>query len=397
MHASTTALCSLLPALTLAQTVTAQPTVFQRGAAAFEPTAYDCDLDESGQVEVNDILEVLSTMSVPCDLHPCRGDVNRDGTRNVVDLMLILSFYGTATPEIVSPIAETEMNGARICLQSRFSSSTSRLHDMGIANDAVCVSSYAFLAHSGDMTTAAGLEKVLTTSRDAIAERLTSYADNNDIPLDTEGIVIIDIEGPQFSPVYFGNYLDTALPTYDPALLDRILDAYKLRIDVAREVFPQAKLGLYDSITPHPFGDAALASMIRRQLGYDYAAANGLFDGLDYACPVVYEMWGVTDIQYVRHDAVPTLGIEATRSLRKTTGEPLELMPMLSLTVFNGSSNHNREPALVSDVNRTIEILKGLGVNDYLIWNGNENLVDTDICLYDHLQELADYRAAAAG
>ena len=67
-------------------------------------------------------------------------------------------------------------------------------------------------------------------------------------------------------------------------------------------------------------------------------------------------------------------------------------MPMMSLTVFNGDSNHDREPARVQDASRQIDVLESLGINEYIIWNGEENIADTDIPVYDQLQQLLDYR-----
>jgi len=358
-------------------------------AQAYQPTASDCDLSGNQVVDVNDIMALLPAMGTRCNRDQCSTDINRDSRTNVNDLMLVIANFGAAAPSS-SEMAQTELNGATLSLQNWYAKETSTLNSMGVSNKSVCISSYGLLVDG--LSEEGALERTLNNTAEEVRDYLISYANHYGIARDTTDIVILDIEGYRFSPMYFGNYIDQSISYYNPAMLDRILDAYKLRISVAREVFPNAKLGLYDTITPHGFGEADLAPMIRRQRGYEYAASQGLFEELDYACPVLYQIWGETDYGFSRSDAVTRLGIEATRSLTRMDGTPLEIMPMMSLTVFNGDSNHDREPARVQDVSRQIDVLESLGVNEYIIWNGEENIADTDIPVYDQLQQLLDYR-----
>ena len=358
-------------------------------AQAYQPTASDCDLSGNQVVDVNDIMALLPAMGTRCNRDQCSTDINRDSRTNVNDLMLVIANFGAAAPSS-SELAQTELNGATLSLQNWYAKEQSTLNSMGVTNKSVCISSYGLLVDG--LTEDGALERTLNNTAEEVRDYLISYANHYGIARDTTDIVILDIEGYRFSPMYFGNYIDQSISYYNPAMLDRILDAYKLRISVAREVFPNAKLGLYDTVTPHGFGEADLAPMIRRQRGYEYAASYGLFEELDYACPVLYQVWGETDYGFSRSDAVTRLGIEATRSLTRKDGSPLEIMPMMSLTVFNGDSNHDREPARVQDVSRQIDVLESLGINEYIIWNGEENIADTDIPVYDQLQQLLDYR-----
>lgn len=358
-------------------------------AQAYQPTVSDCDISGNQVVDVNDIMDLLPAMGTRCNRDQCSTDINRDGRTNVNDLMLVIANFGASAPSS-SQMADTELNGATLSLQNWYAKEKSTLNSMGVSNGSVCISSYGLLVDG--LSEEGALERTLNNTAEEVRDYLLSYANHYGIARDTTDIVILDIEGYRFSPMYFGNYIDQSISYYNPAMLDRILDAYKLRISVAREVFPNAKLGMFDTVTPHGFGDADLAPMIRRQRGYEYAASYGLFEELDYACPVLYQVWGETDYGFSRSDAVTRLGIEATRSLTRLDGTPLEIMPMMSLTVFNGDSNHDREPARVQDVSRQIDVLESLGINEYIIWNGEENIADTDIPVYDQLQQLLDYR-----
>ena len=358
-------------------------------AQAYKPTASDCDLSGNQVVDVDDIMALLPAMGDTCNRDHCSTDINRDGRTNVTDLMFVIANFGSMAPS-TSEMAETALNGATLSLQNWYAKEQSTLNSLGVSNKSVCISSYGLLVDG--LSEEGALERCLNHTAEEVRNYLISYANHYGIARNTTDIVILDIEGYRFSPMFFGNYIDESISYYNPAMLDRILDAYKLRISVARDVFPNAKLGLYDTITPHGFGEADLAPMIRRQRGYEYAASYGLFEELDYACPVLYQVWGETDYGFSRSDAVTRLGIEATRSLTRMDGTPLEIMPMMSLTVFNGDSNHDREPARVQDVSRQIDVLESLGVNEYIIWNGEENIADTDIPVYDQLQQLLDYR-----
>jgi len=372
---------------TLANTNTAPASVKD----TFQPTPNDCDLSKNQVVDVDDIMALLPLLGSDCT-SKCDGDINRDSRIDVSDLMVMIANFGLAAPAS-NELADTALNGAILSLQNVYANDRDDLNRMGVANNAVCISSYGLLVDG--LAEPGGLDRCLNHTAEEIKSYLTFYANHYNIALDTEDIVILDIEGYRFSPIFWGNYLDPSISYYNPERLDQILDAYMLRIKVARQVFPNAKLGLYDTITPHCFGDPDMGVMIRRQRGYEYAAARGIFEDIDYACPVLYQVWGHTDYGFSRSDAVTKMGIENTRALTRIDGTPLEIMPLMSLTIYNGDSNHALEPARVQDVSQQIDVLSSLGVNEYIIWNGLENVEHTDIPVYEQLQKLLDYREGA--
>ena len=360
------------------------------------PTPTDCDLDNNRWVDVNDIMTLLPLLGSPCNDSDCQGDINKDAQINVNDLMVLIANYGSPAPPSESDLAETVLSGATLMLQHRYVQDASPFHDLGVRNNAVCVSAYGFLV--SNTGTPEGMEKVLNHTSDEIADYLRYYANFYGIDTNTDGTVILDIEGHDFSPRMWGRYLDSAHEKYNPEMLDRILDAYILRIQVARDVFPNAKLGLYEITTPHPFGNSQIEGQVRRMRGYEYAAAYGILEGLDFACPVIYMPWGNQDVKHHKIADYTALGIETSRSLLRQDGTPVEIMPMISMTVFNGSSAHHGEVAPLEDVSLQINVMRDLGVEDFLIWNGTENLYNVNDDLYnldymvvDRLAELLDY------
>ena len=148
-------------------------------------------------------------------------------------------------------------------------------------------------------------------------------------------------------PRTFGSYLDPSHDSYDPAQFARIMDAFALRISVAREQFPNARLGLFGMTTPHPFGDATLESQVSRQNGFLAASAAGLYDDLDVLCPVIYQRFGPSDTQHHSIESYTQLGVDSTALLRRSDGTTPSIMPVMSLAIFNGGSADHEQPILV--------------------------------------------------
>jgi hypothetical protein len=57
------------------------------------PAPCPADVDDSGSVEIQDLLDVLATWGV-CP-PPCPTDVNSDGTVNISDLLILLAEWGS--------------------------------------------------------------------------------------------------------------------------------------------------------------------------------------------------------------------------------------------------------------------------------------------------------------
>jgi hypothetical protein len=275
-------------------------------AAGSDDFAARADVDINGIVDVNDILLAIDEYGDACVLIPCRADTNRDENVNMFDLLQILAHYGAVIPAHVDGDVQTLLSGTHLVEQSRYADDAESLRSAGVKNDAWMLHGYAVAAPKG-MSEA----DFLDASEDDVRESLLSYIDNKpDLDPATSDYVILDIEHP-IHPKNFGKYLSPMDERYDPAQFVRIMIAFRLRISVARDLLPNARLGLYGVTTPHPFGDASLASQITRQGGFLAASAAGLYDELDVLCPVVYQRFGPNDARYEDMESYTQLGVDS--------------------------------------------------------------------------------------
>lgn len=341
----------------------------------------DCDLDGNGVVDVNDIMLVLNDFNSDCRANDCLGDVNHDQLVDVTDILAILANYGT----LVAPQnSESPLNGVRACLQSSFSSDAAELNKLGVRNDCWMVHGYAVEAPTGSTE-----EEFFSTSVSDVEYRFGLYlSKKTDLTTDFEGMVILDIESP-FHPRHFGKFIDPVSDDYNPEKFEAIVEGYKLRIAVVREMLPNCKLGIYGFPTPHPHGKVDSDSEQRRILGYEMAAARGVFDQIDVIVPVIYQRFGPSDSYYSRMASYTAAGIEVGRSLRRSDGTAPEMQPLMSFKVYNGPSAHNQELIAVSDLADQVEVLRELGVEEFMFWNGKDALNDS-ITITERLAELKD-------
>ncbi|MAT82500.1 MAG: hypothetical protein CMJ29_12755 [Phycisphaerae bacterium] len=338
----------------------------QQAASNYQVQMEDCDLDSDGHVDISDIVMIINEYGNDCTTTQCDTDVNRDQVIDMNDLLTVLANYGTLeTP----PPAQTLLSGVRACLQGKFSQDADTLRDLGVKNDVWMVSGFAVSAPH-DVTE----EEFFAATASDIENRFGTYLNNKtDLDADYDGMVILDIERP-FHPRHLGNFINPEASTYDPVKFDAIVEAYKLRISVVREMMPNCKLGLFGFTTPHPHGNLETLGEQQRIMGYDLAAARGILDQVDVICPIVYQRWGQTDNHYGRIGSYTVNGIEVARTLQRTNGTTPEIQPLMSFKVFNGPSAHNKELIEVSDLADQMEVIKSLGVEEFMFWQGKDDL-----------------------
>ena len=130
-----------------------------------------------------------------------------------------------------------------------------------------------------------------------------------------------------------------------------LIAAYRRRIGVARQVLrdtevPGLRLGMYQVIVPDGRGESS-EGFERRMCGYLEAGRQGMYDELDFICPVMYQRFGVDDttpeMLHKWVTAATRQGIEGSLDLTRRNGSTIPLVPILSFWVFNGRSASNRQ------------------------------------------------------
>ncbi len=180
------------------------------------------------------------------------------------------------------------------------------------------------------------VERFVSYSKGEIENRLSNYLGNHPEldPLTTD-LIVLDMEKP-VHPRHIGQY-----PVSDHAGVDQreIIEAFKIRTEVAREMLPNAALSLYGVIVPDPQARNSDA-FHESWRGYVRAGAMGMYDHVDFLSPVLYVRWGPSDgSKYDTIDAYTRMGVELTRRLPRVK----PLVPLLNLRVSNGNSNHDSE------------------------------------------------------
>ena len=344
------------------------------------------DADRSGMVDVNDILLVINEYGDDCEATHCRADTNLDGEVSMFDLLQVLAHFGAVIPAHADGDVQTLLTGTHLCEQSRYTDDERSLEDAGIKNDSWMLHGYAVVAPN-DISEEAFFA---ATEGDVRSKLLAYLADKVELDPETTDYVILDIEHP-VHPRTFGSYLDPSHDLYDPAQFARIIDAFTLRIAVARELFPNAQLGLFGVTTPHPFGDATLESQVSRQNGFLAASAAGLYDDLDVLCPVIYQRFGPSDTQYHSIDSYTQLGVDSTTLLRRSDGTTPSIMPVMSLAIFNGGSADHEQPILAEDLAAQIGVLQDRGYTEWLVWNDDDTIADTNLLVTDYFDNLLSW------
>ncbi len=340
------------------------------------------DIDADGVVDVDDLLQVIWNYG-PCESDSCAADIDEDGSVTVYDLLEVIAHFGEVQAANADAPADTALHGTRIVIQNARAADRGLLADLGVANDGWILSGSAV-----DARRHMELEEFLEAGEMSVWGRLGPYLDNHpDLDPATTEDIILDIEHP-VHPRDFGRYLDESDELYDPALFNDIIDAFRLRISVAQSAFPNARIGLYGVTTPHPSGEADMGTEVVRMMGYEAAGERGLYDEVDFLATVLYARFGDSDHYNSRLAQYTQLGIDHTSLLRRTDQSALDIMPMLSLTVFNGSSAHDGEPVSIEDLSLQIATLRDLDVHEWMFWNGSDLVSGTETSIFDRFNDL---------
>jgi hypothetical protein len=210
-----------------------------------------------------------------------------------------------------------------------------------------------------------------------IRNRFTAYLEGRELPRGSTDLFILDIEG-AVSPTHIGGL--------DQERQHAVIEGYKARIREARDVLrtrnvPDVKLGLYQVIVPDGRGRVTDEFRIRMS-GYDYAGRRGMYDELDYICPVLYQRFGPDDgdAEQVQGwiDAATRQAIDSSLTLTRSNGAGIPLCPILTFWVANSPDKSQNASDAVSPESmlwqlRTLRRYRAREVAIIVLWAGRED------------------------
>jgi hypothetical protein len=256
----------------------------------------------------------------------------------------------------------------RFSLQNRYASASlvTRLAPLGVTNDVITVGGYAMLA--GKTT---GRQAFVSASRRDIRKALKTYRTTLG-PLRPDTLVILDMEPKKVAPRNLGEF--------GGADLRELVRAYVQRIEIARQEFldhePSVRIGLYQVIVPDGRGQLT-EEFAKRLCGSIAAGRLGMYDELDFICPVLYQRFGPEDPnsgslgEWIA--AATQQAIDGSLALARSDGTPVPLVPVLGFWVFNGNSQSDRKAVAPKRLGRQLELVQAAtGINAVVFWSGWE-------------------------
>jgi hypothetical protein len=194
----------------------------------------------------------------------------------------------------------------RFSLQNRHAGDrlATALGKLGVSNSAVTISGRATRSEKT-------ISEAEFVGADAAAIRatLTRFLTEHELPCAND-LVILDMEPQRFAPRNLGDF--------EGRQQRDLVAAYRRRIRVARDVLrrkgvPGVRLGMYQVIVPD--GRGRFTDEFERSMcGYLEAGRQGMYDELDFICPVLYQRFGPDDTTpetlraWVAAAALPTSG-----------------------------------------------------------------------------------------
>ena len=316
-----------------------------------------------------------------------------------------MSEHRTPAPSWLQPALSVIMGERGTCdirfsLQGAYASDelAMGLGALGIANTVVTAHGAALKA--GKTTTE---QEFIDVSDDAIAafrNEFASYLERRELPRPTD-LIILDMEPEGISPRNIGSLGDRRRQ-------DDVIEGYRRRIGAARTVLldkqlPEVRLGMYQIIVPD--GRGRFTDGFRtRMSGYCYAGTRGMYDDLDYVCPVLYQRFGPDDgteeeIQgWI--DAATHQGIDSSLKLTRSGGGVIPLCPLLTFWVANSPEATENAWDAVSPESmlRQLRILRryrAREVQTIVLWAGGEDTEEPNkprepVAFRDFLQSVGE-------
>jgi hypothetical protein len=259
----------------------------------------------------------------------------------------------------------------RFSLQNSYASDdlVNALDPLGVSNAAVTISGRALRSEKE-----ISIDSFLAANVKSIRTRFADYLDANRLPRPRD-LVILDLEPRGFAPRALGEFVERKKE------LRELVAAYMRRIRVARQELrerklPGLQLGLYQVIVPHGQGESS-DEFEQRMDGYRAAGHLGMYDDLDFICPVLYQRFGPRDTSAERLskwlDAMTRQALDQSVTVTRRNGKRLPLVPILSFWVLNGKSANNRDAVTPASIALQLGLVQdSTGIQAILFWSGSE-------------------------
>lgn len=229
------------------------------------------------------------------------------------------------------------------------------------------VSSHALGAGTG-----MSLETFITLPESEVRRSFERYLDRHpELHRSTSGYVVLDLEHP-VSPVSLDAALRGVHPARQRTMIRSIAEAFALRTRVARSLLPNSRLLLYGVGTPHSQGRDTSIHLRNRRFAIQ-AARQGMLEGVDGICPVLYCRFTASEPAYGRRPAVIEQTVRDAAAILDAANHDRrpDMIPLLSLTIFNGGSMGHQQPAHLEDIQERLRLLHEQGFDQVIFWNAD--------------------------
>ena len=249
----------------------------------------------------------------------------------------------------------------------------------------VCTISGKYFYTLGSTAQSDTFAEFLAKTQTEIEDHLEAdfFPDAPNVRSNTRGTIIIDMEGEADGHSCHPN--DLHLET--TADKGSIIAAWKTRIAACRAVFPNARIGMYGLPIPVTKGDplqatwiARIAAIVQAGTVAGYNSVGSAYDGLDVIIPILYARYGPTDNVgfWTSYDEQADTCIIGAKTILKSDGSAIPIMPLINTYVANGGSNENdlaildlpTADPLGSTWAIQFGVFKDHGINEVCVWNG---------------------------
>ena len=266
----------------------------------------------------------------------------------------------------------------RFSLQGRYPDpEITDLNAFGIRNTAITLHGSALFAGRGIT-----IKDFVQKEPGEIRERLSRHLDERGIKPLKHHLVVLDMEPaePGDEPGTWRPFHPASLGLFDETTRTRIIEGYRQRVECAREVLPNVKIGLFQIIAPYGKGQYN-ARFRQRMDGYEHAGSLGMYDQVNYLVPALYPDYTLDDahdIDTLRNwiEAMTRQGIEGAQRLTRRNGERIPLAPYLHFWV-QGKHREPRPAVLPEIIRLQLNVLQEYpSVKIIVFWSGRETKSD---------------------